>query len=127
MITSGSAPSHALHAQALAVLSVCGALLHSEAGEFRYSTTGEANLLEYFSYVCHRLHTLLLLQGTEVWVHLGHPWCDCPYAVGDAANIIGGVASTDAQGRRCVFLSDGQGLLVLHPDVLLSGGWGGLD
>jgi hypothetical protein len=73
---------------------------------------------------CHVLRTRLLLlrlQGTEVWVHLSHPWCDCPIAVGDAANIIGGAAATDEAGRSLLYLSGSQGLLVLHPDVLLSG------
>jgi hypothetical protein len=69
---------------------------------------------------------LLLLvlhsQGTEVWVHLSHPWSDCPIAVGDAANIIGGAAATDDAGKAVLYLSRSQGLLVLHPDVLLSGG-----
>jgi hypothetical protein len=64
---------------------------------------------------------LLLLQGSEVWVYLSHPWSDCPIAVGDAANIIGGVAGTDEAGRALLYLSGSQGLLVLHPDVLLSG------
>jgi hypothetical protein len=74
-----------------------------------------------------RLKQLLLLllplplQGSEVWVHLSHPWCDCPIAVGDAANIIGGAAATDEAGRPMLYLSGSQGLLVLHPDVLLSG------
>jgi hypothetical protein len=54
-------------------------------------------------------------------VHLSHPWCDCPIAVGDAANIIGGAAATDEAGRPMLYLSGSQGLLVLHPDVLLSG------
>lgn len=55
-------------------------------------------------------------------MHLSHPWSDCPVAAGDAANIIGGVRSTDESGRQHVYLDHKQGMIIMHPDVLLSGG-----
>lgn len=56
-------------------------------------------------------------------MHLSHPWSDCPVAAGDAANVIGGVRSTDDSGRQHVYLDHKQGMIIMHPDVLLSGEW----
>jgi hypothetical protein len=54
-------------------------------------------------------------------VHLSHPWGDCRVGPGDRANILGGTRTTDAEGRSHAYLDHGNGLFVLHPDVLLSG------
>lgn len=56
-------------------------------------------------------------------MHLSHPWCDCRVAAGDKANIIGGTRTVDAEGRAHTYLDLANGMFVLHPDVLLSGGW----
>jgi len=61
-------------------------------------------------------------QGSELWVHLSHPWCDCRVAAGDRANIMGGTRTVDAEGRTHAYLDHSNGMFVLHPDVLLSGG-----
>lgn len=62
-----------------------------------------------------------LLQGGEMWVHLSHPWCDCRVTAGDKANILGGTRTVDAEGRTHTYIDHGNGMFVLHPDVLLSG------
>lgn len=67
------------------------------------------------------LPAMCVLQGSELWVHLSHPWCDCSVAVGDKANIIGGTRTVDAEGRMHAYMNHGNGMFVLHPDVLLSG------
>ena len=52
--------------------------------------------------------------------HLGGCWVDTPVAPGDGVNLIAEVYSHG--GARHVVVDDGAGLLILHPDVLLSGG-----
>lgn len=54
-------------------------------------------------------------------MHLSHPWCDTPVQVGDPVNVIDGVITSSSSGVPHVYLDHRQGLLVLHPDVLLSG------
>lgn len=44
---------------------------------------------------------------------------DAPMDVGDAVNII--AKSYEQDGQQHVYLDHAQGLMVLHPDVLLSG------
>jgi hypothetical protein len=62
----------------------------------------------------------LPLQGREVFAHLRPPWSDLPYRVGDAVNLVARLDVFDGQ-HHCL-LDMESGLLVLHPDVLLSGG-----
>lgn len=61
-------------------------------------------------------------QRREVFAHLRSPWSDLPYRVGDAVNLIAQLDLYDGQ-LHCLLEGD-SGLLVLHPDVLLSGGAG---
>eukprot|EP00775_Hariotina_reticulata_P014649 gene14649-14797_t len=59
-------------------------------------------------------------EVAECVVHLSHPWCDTPVQVGDPVNVIDGVIDSSSSGVPHVYLDHRQGLLVLHPDVLLS-------
>ena len=59
-------------------------------------------------------------QGQLLIAHLQQLWVDTPVCVGDSVNVIGAVEVYN--GDRHIRLDSTQGLLVLHPDVLLSGG-----
>ena len=57
-----------------------------------------------------------------MYAHLHPPWSDLPYRPGDAVNLL---APLDLfEGHWHALLTMEQGLLVLHPDVLLSGAGG---
>jgi hypothetical protein len=75
------------------------------------------------SLVAHLEHLagLALPQGEEVVALLKPPWTEAHLQPGDTVNLMAPHGSCDASGRRRVELSHGQGLLVLHPDMLLSG------
>lgn len=64
-----------------------------------------------------RLHSKY--RGREVFAHLRSPWSDLPYRVGDAVNLLATLDCFDGQ-YHCL-LDMERGMLVLHPDVLLSG------
>jgi hypothetical protein len=50
------------------------------------------------------------------------PWNEAPLRPGDTVNLMfDHCGGKDEAGRRVVELSHGHGLLVLHPDLLLSG------
>jgi len=59
------------------------------------------------------------MQGREVFAHLRMPWADLPYRVGDEVNLVARLDDFDGQ-LHCL-LDMENGMLVLHPDVLLSG------
>jgi hypothetical protein len=61
------------------------------------------------------------MQGSEVWVHLRHPWVDMPVRPGDVINLIAQVQPPGPDGRRHATCDCDQGLVILHPDILLSG------
>ena len=61
------------------------------------------------------------MQGAEVTAHLHACWAGSPVAPGDAVNLIAEVYRAEAGGGLHAVLDDSAGLLVLHPDVLLSG------
>lgn len=82
-----------------------------------------ALLLMCHAWVCLSVCFCCCDQGGELWVHLSHPWCDCSVAAGDKANIMGGTRTLDADGRQHAYLDHSNGTFVLHPDVLLSGGF----
>ena len=64
-------------------------------------------------------------SGSQRWLHLHGLWADTPARPGDVANVIlrpghGWQAATD--GAMHATLAAGvEGLLVLHPDILMSG------
>ncbi|GAB4823940.1 hypothetical protein N2152v2_010986 [Parachlorella kessleri] len=58
-------------------------------------------------------------KGREVFAHLRTPWADLPYRVGDEVNLVARLDDFDGQ-LHCL-LDMENGMLVLHPDVLLSG------
>lgn len=99
-----SAPSHDL----FGVGDACGCC-------YRCSSIAECAVLLLLTVVA------AVPQGSELWVHLSHPWCDCRVAAGDKANIIGGTRTVDGEGRTHAYLDLANGTFVLHPDVLLSG------
>lgn len=51
--------------------------------------------------------------------HLHGCWADTPVRPGDAVNLLAEAYS--AEGGRHAVVDDDSGLLILHPDVLLSG------
>ncbi len=55
-----------------------------------------------------------------MFAHLRTPWNDLPYHVGDTVNLVAQLDEFDGQ-LHCL-LDMENGMLVLHPDVLLSGG-----
>ncbi|KAL4448106.1 hypothetical protein ABPG75_005325 [Micractinium tetrahymenae] len=58
-------------------------------------------------------------QNRDVYAHLHAPWCDLPYRVGDPVNVL---AELDLfEGHYHCLLNMERGMLILHPDVLLSG------
>jgi hypothetical protein len=63
------------------------------------------------------------MQDRYVYAHLHTPWCDLPIRVGDPLNLLAPLDSFE--GRLHALLNLERGLLVLHPDLLLSGGWAG--
>jgi hypothetical protein len=64
-------------------------------------------------------------QGEVVVAHLGHPWCEAPLQPGTPLNLIADISRPPGGGEAECRLDHTQGLMVLHPDVLLSGGAGG--
>ena len=58
-------------------------------------------------------------QGAETMAHLQDCWVDSPVVVGDSVNLIAEVYAHE--GTRHAVLDSNAGLLILHPDVLLSG------
>jgi hypothetical protein len=58
-------------------------------------------------------------QGQEVAAHLEGCWSGTPAAVGDAVTLVADVYQHDGAAHAVV--DDRAGLLVLHPDLLLSG------
>ncbi|KXZ52798.1 hypothetical protein GPECTOR_8g185 [Gonium pectorale] len=59
-------------------------------------------------------------KGSEVRVYLRDMWADQAVRPGDTVNVVGGRVLAD-QVCEGVELSASEGLLILHPDVLLSG------
>eukprot|EP00955_Chlamydomonas_euryale_P116554 366426-Chlamydomonas_euryale.AAC.18 len=58
----------------------------------------------------------------EVIAHLQDGWADTCVRAGDTVNVVGVEPRLDVHGGPMhMFLDSAQGLLVLHPDVLLSG------
>eukprot|EP00798_Chlamydomonas_sp_ICE-L_P015376 gene15376-21461_t len=60
-------------------------------------------------------------KGTELIAHLHHMWADLDASVGDNVNVVGGPIEERGGQRHIRFDCDSTALLVLHPDVLLSG------
>ena len=58
-------------------------------------------------------------QGAEVVAHLEGSWAATPATVGDAVNLVADVYQHEGSSHAVV--DDRAGLLVLHPDLLLSG------
>lgn len=58
-------------------------------------------------------------QGFELVAYLEDMWVDMEVQPGDTVNAIGPVEVSG--GTRCMRVNARQGLIVLHPDVLLSG------
>lgn len=69
--------------------------------------------------VCHEA------SATQRWLHLHGIWADTPARAGDAVNVIFRPGHGWQQGGdgalHAVLSSGAEGLLVLHPDVLMSG------
>jgi hypothetical protein len=59
-----------------------------------------------------------------VVVHLRHPWVDLPVRPGDSINLIAQMEGPGPDGRLSATCDSTQGLVILHPDILLSGKWG---
>ena len=59
------------------------------------------------------------MQCVETIAHLHDCWVETPVAVGDSVNLIAQVYSHE--GVQHAVLDNDAGLLIIHPDVLLSG------
>ena len=71
---------------------------------------------------CGEMSLALCVQGVETVAHLQGCWADTPVKPGDCVNLI--AEGYTHQGTRHAVVNDDSGLLILHPDVLLSGGRG---
>ena len=54
-------------------------------------------------------------------MHAQHPWDDVQLSPGDAVNVLAERVDAGADGRAHATLDGSSGMLILHPDVLLSG------
>lgn len=66
----------------------------------------------------------LAVQAAEVWAHLHDMWTEVEVSAGDTVNVLGG-KQQEHEGMAHITLDYQHGFLILHPDVLLSGGHGG--
>lgn len=64
-------------------------------------------------------------QGMETVAHLSGCWADTPVRPGDGVNLI--APGYMHGGARHAVVDDDSGLLILHPDVLLSGARAGTE
>ena len=81
-------------------------------------------LLAYHIYATH-VHTPHLHQNQEVIGHFRDGWVETRVAPGDSLNIVGAVpepwAGTGGWGELHLVVDANRGLVILHPDVLISG------
>ena len=54
-------------------------------------------------------------------MHAQHPWDDVQLSPGDAVNVLAERVDVGADGRAHATVDTSSGMLILHPDVLLSG------
>ena len=67
-------------------------------------------------------HHIPTPQGQEAIGHLRDGWADTPVRPGDSLNIVGSVPEPWVPGGPLHLVADmHKGLVILHPDVLLSG------
>lgn len=60
-----------------------------------------------------------------MWLHLRGVWLELPVQKGDTLHVMGAPVELAPDGSAHVVCDYDQGLVVLHPDVLLAGARGG--